>query len=76
MATLAKLLIDRLSGEDSIVEITKYLAEDDIFVISVRQAKLNTRKTILSTEAKDFSDDNEHKVLETLSFLFRKVVLA
>ena len=57
------------------MEITKYLAEDDIFVISVRQAKLNTRKTILSTEAKDFSDDNEHKVLETLSFLFRKVVL-
>ena len=75
LATLAKLLIDRLSGEESIVETTKYLDAVDMFVISVREAKLKTRKTILSTEAKDFIYDNDQKVQETLSFLFRKVVL-
>jgi hypothetical protein len=75
LTSLPKGLLDKLSGEESIVETSTYAGDGDMFVISIREPKQKSRKTLLSTVTEDYIYDKEYDVWGTLAFLYTKVVL-
>jgi hypothetical protein len=75
LTSLAKGFLDKISREESIVETSTYAGDENMFVISIREPKQKSRKTLLSTVNKDYIYDKEYDVWGTLEFLYTKVVL-
>jgi hypothetical protein len=76
MAGLLKGLLDKIWKRDSIVEISTFTGDTEMLVISVREPKKKSRKTILSSVQQDYIYDKEDDVWGALEFLYSKIVLS